>query len=106
MDADKNLLYLVKYIMVTQDGTQEIPNIRNSTMNDTAYTRRVFLHRGLTLASMVTTAPLFIQRSALGMAQPAGALTSSQPGVPQDRVLVVLQLGGGNERGPESGCPS
>jgi uncharacterized protein (DUF1501 family) len=46
---------------------------------------------------MVTTAPLFIQRSALGMAQPAGALTSSQPGVPQDRVLVVLQLGGGND---------
>lgn len=36
MDADKNLLYLVKYIMLTQDKTQEIPNIRNSTMNDPA----------------------------------------------------------------------
>ncbi len=31
------------------------------------------------------------------MAQPAGAATSSRPGVPQDRVLVVLQLGGGND---------
>ena len=66
-------------------------------MNQRTYTRRVFLQQGMSFASMVTTAPLFIQRSALGMVQPAGAATSSRPGVPEDRVLVVLQFGGGND---------
>jgi uncharacterized protein (DUF1501 family) len=64
---------------------------------DATFTRRVFLERGMTLASMVTTAPLFIQRTALGMTQPQGSALSSQPGVPQDRILVVVQLGGGND---------
>jgi uncharacterized protein (DUF1501 family) len=64
-------------------------------MDDQTYTRRIFLQRGLSFASLATTAPLFIQRSALGMLQPAGL--SSHPGVPEDRVLVVVQLGGGND---------
>ncbi len=65
--------------------------------HDSAYTRRLFLKQGMTLASMVSTAPLFIQRSALGMMQPAGSMLSSQPGIPDDRILVVVQLGGGND---------
>jgi uncharacterized protein (DUF1501 family) len=65
--------------------------------NETTFTRRVFLERGMTLASLVTTAPLFIQRTALGMMQPQGRGLTSQPGVPDDRVLVVVQLGGGND---------
>ncbi len=64
---------------------------------ENSYTRRLFLQQGLTLASMATTAPLFIQRSAMGMMRPLGSLTTSQPGVPEDRVLVVVQLGGGND---------
>jgi uncharacterized protein (DUF1501 family) len=64
-------------------------------MDDQTYTRRIFLQRGMSFASLATTAPLFIQRSALGMLQPAGL--SSQPGVPEERVLVVVQLGGGND---------
>ena len=63
--------------------------------NEMTYTRRLFLERGLTLASLATTAPLFIQRSALGMMQ--SPTLSSRPGVPDDRVLVVVQLGGGND---------
>lgn len=69
-------------------------------MNDhdyNTYSRRLFLQQGLTLASMATTAPLFIQRSALGMMRPLGSMLTSQPGVPEDRVLVVVQLGGGND---------
>jgi uncharacterized protein (DUF1501 family) len=64
---------------------------------DHPWTRRLFLQQGMTLASLAATAPLFIQRSALGLLQPAGSQLSSRPGVPEDRVLVVVQLGGGND---------
>ncbi len=66
-------------------------------MLEHAYTRRVFLREGLTFASLAATAPLFIQRTAAGMLQQAGSALSSLPGVPQDRVLVIVQLGGGND---------
>ncbi len=60
-----------------------------------AFTRRSFLGRGLVLASAVTTVPAFLSRSAMGMALPAGL--SSLAGTPQERVLVVVQLAGGND---------
>jgi len=60
-------------------------------------TRRAFLHRGLTFISLTATAPLFIERSARAMAPPEGSLLSSRPGVPEDRILVVVQLSGGND---------
>ncbi len=65
--------------------------------DEPAFTRRLFLQQGLTLASLAATAPLFIQRSALAMMRPPGSPVSSRPGVPEDRVLVVVQLGGGND---------
>jgi len=61
------------------------------------YTRRVFLQQGLTLASMAFTAPMFIERSARAIMLPVGSAVSSRPGVPEDRILVVVQLGGGND---------
>ncbi len=64
--------------------------------NQSAFTRRAFLNRGLTLASAAVTVPWFLQSSAMAMAQPVGAGTSL-PGVAQDRVLVVVQLAGGND---------
>ena len=54
------------------------------------YSRRVFLEHGVTLASMAATVPHFIQRSAMGILL-GGA------GAGQDRVLVIVQLGGGND---------
>ncbi len=63
--------------------------------NAHSYTRRAFLARGVTLASASLTVPYFIQKSALAMTRPLGL--SSQAGVPEDRVLVVVQLGGGND---------
>ena len=64
-------------------------------MHHAAYTRRLFLQRGCALASLAATVPYFVERSALGMlGDPA---LSSNPGVPEDRVLVVVQLGGGND---------
>ena len=61
------------------------------------WSRRQFLHRGTAFASMAGTAPLFLQQTALGVAHPLGALTSSIPGAAQDRIFVVVQLGGGND---------
>lgn len=62
-----------------------------------AYSRRLFLQQGVTLASMMATVPFFVERSAHAMMRPIGSMTSSQAGVPEDRVLVVVQLGGGND---------
>ncbi|TMJ02687.1 MAG: DUF1501 domain-containing protein, partial [Bacillati bacterium ANGP1] len=44
------------------------------------------------------TAPSFITRTALAINNPWDvAQLTSRPGVPDDRVLVVVQLGGGND---------
>jgi uncharacterized protein (DUF1501 family) len=61
------------------------------------FTRRLFLQQGVTLASLAATVPLFVQRSALGLMKPLDAATNSMPGVPEDHVLVIVQLGGGND---------
>ena len=64
-------------------------------MHESAFTRRLFLERSCMLASLAATVPCFIERSALGMlGDPALA---SRPGVPDERVLVIVQLGGGND---------
>ena len=65
--------------------------------HENQYTRRLFLQRGITLCSLASTAPFFLERSAGAMTQPLHALLTSLAGVPQDRVLVVVQLGGGND---------
>lgn len=59
------------------------------------FTRREFLRSSLVLASAAAALPSFISRSAIAM-QPAAGL-SSIPGVPEDRVLVIIQLSGGND---------
>lgn len=61
------------------------------------YSRRLFLKHGVALASMASTIPAFIQRSVAGMLMPGMEGRTSVPGVPQERILVVLQLGGGND---------
>lgn len=60
------------------------------------FTRRAFLWRGLTLASAASTAPAFLTRSAFALAQDIGN-SGTGAGIPEDRVLVVLQLAGGND---------
>lgn len=62
----------------------------------TAFTRREFLHSGLVMASAAATVPWFLNRSALGLPMPGMGMTSI-PGVPEDHVLVVVQLSGGND---------
>lgn len=61
-----------------------------------AFTRRQFLSTGLVLTSAAVTVPSFINRSAFGLPMPAEFM-SEIPGVPTDHILVVVQLGGGND---------
>ena len=60
-----------------------------------AFTRREFVS-GLTLASAALCVPSFLQRSALAMHESMHGL-SSAPGIPEERILVVVQLSGGND---------
>lgn len=64
--------------------------------HDSVWTRRRFLHSSMTLASAALTVPIFLERSAFAAA-PQDARLSSDPGIPDDRILVVVQLGGGND---------
>lgn len=61
-----------------------------------AYTRRDFLRSGLMLASASLAVPAFITNSAMALNTMMGGL-SSRIGVPEDHVLVVVQLSGGND---------
>ncbi len=61
-----------------------------------AYTRRQFLRSGLAMVSTVASVPVFLSRSSYVMADTAGPLPSN-PGIPEDRVMVVVQLSGGND---------
>lgn len=61
-----------------------------------AFTRRQFLHAGMAMVSTLATVPGFVSRSSMAMADTT-MRTSSKAGVPEDRVLVVVQLSGGND---------
>jgi uncharacterized protein (DUF1501 family) len=69
----------------------------SSTGTSNTYSRRIFMQQGMAFLSMATTVPLFMQRSAEGIMIPLGSLVTSQAGVPDDHVLVVIQLAGGND---------
>ena len=63
---------------------------------NTAFSRRIFMRNGIALASLAGTIPAFIQDTALGMVSQA-ARNPGLAGVPDERVLVIVQLGGGND---------
>lgn len=63
--------------------------------DDIFYSRRLFLTRGVQLLSVAGTLPLFLEKSAQAL---AGEAAANPHGVGRpDRVLVVLQLAGGND---------
>ena len=68
----------------------------NRSPIDSAYTRRDFLSNGLLLASASLAVPAFIQSSAVAMTKAFGGL-SNPSGIPEDHILVVVQLSGGND---------
>src|SRR5438132_13891241 len=61
-------------------------------------TRREFIKKGLTMVAVGWTAPSFITRTALAINNPWHvAQLTSRPGVPDNRVLVLVQPGGRND---------
>lgn len=62
------------------------------------HTRREFLTRGLTILAAGYTAPSFLARTVWAINNPYAVKTvKSAPGVADGRVLVVVQLSGGND---------
>lgn len=60
-------------------------------MSDTLHTRREFLRKGIYFVAASTTAPFFLTRTALALDNPAS------PARVDDRILVVIQMSGGND---------
>lgn len=60
------------------------------------FTRREFLYTGLGLISTLTTVPSFLAGTSQALAD-TSMRVSSKPGAVADRVLVVIQLSGGND---------
>ncbi|MBI1852192.1 MAG: DUF1501 domain-containing protein [Planctomycetes bacterium] len=68
-------------------------------------TRREFLTQGLTLVGFGATVPMFVNQLAWAIGSPLDApLVQSRPGVSDERVLVIVQLAGGND-GPNTVVP-
>ena len=61
------------------------------------FTRRQFLQSGLAMVSTIATVPTFLSQSAGLLAADTSMRLSAKPGEPDDRVLVVVQLSGGND---------
>lgn len=65
-------------------------------IHSSAYTRREFVNGSLAVISTACAVPMFIQNSAsVFAARPDGL--ASKPGFPEDRILVVIELAGGND---------
>lgn len=60
------------------------------------FTRREFVQTAAVI-STIATLPAFLHRSALAAAPSESSPTRSRPGVPENRILVVVQLSGGND---------
>src|SRR5436305_392657 len=61
----------------------------------TVQTRREFLQKGLTVAAVTMTVPSFLTRTAYALNDPADVKPVGKAG--DEPILVVLQLGGGND---------
>ena len=61
-------------------------------------TRREFLNKGLTIVAAGATAPMFLTRTALALNNPWDqSLTAAAAGRSDGPILVVVQMGGGND---------
>lgn len=61
-------------------------------------TRREFLQKSISMAAAAATVPTFLARTALAMKDSTEIpLVKSRPGVDDDKILVVVQLSGGND---------
>jgi uncharacterized protein (DUF1501 family) len=60
-------------------------------------TRRIFLQKGLTLLAVAPTIPSFLDQTVMALADPLDTKNVNQPSGKDSRILVVVQLSGGND---------
>ena len=60
-------------------------------------TRRVFLAKGLTMLAAGATVPTFLNRTAFAVGRPFDQLLTQQSSGVDGKILVVVQLSGGND---------
>lgn len=63
----------------------------------TSHTRRIFLQKGLTLVSAALTVPVFIDSTVWALADPLDTKRTQQASGKDGKILVVVQLSGGND---------
>ena len=60
-------------------------------------TRRIFLQKGMTLLAASSTIPTFLDQTVLAVANPEDVHSTQQPSGKDGKILVVVQLSGGND---------
>ena len=60
-------------------------------------TRRVFIQRGLTMLAAAPTVPAFLDQTVMAIANPLDTPLTQQPSGKDGKILVVVQLAGGND---------
>lgn len=66
-------------------------------MNLPLTTRRVFLQKGLALLAAAPTIPSFLDRTMMALAAPMDVKRTRQPSGKDGKILVIVQLSGGND---------
>jgi uncharacterized protein (DUF1501 family) len=66
-------------------------------MLDHVSTRRIFLQKGMTLLAVSATIPTFLDQTVLALAAPEDVSRTQQPSGKDGKILVVVQLSGGND---------
>jgi uncharacterized protein (DUF1501 family) len=66
-------------------------------MEKNVSTRRVFLQKGLTLLAVAPTIPTFLDQTVMALSDVNDTKLTQQPTGKDGKILVVVQLGGGND---------
>jgi uncharacterized protein (DUF1501 family) len=66
-------------------------------MDQNLATRRIFLQRGLALLAAAPTIPTFLDQTVMALASPFDISQTQLPSGKDGKILVVVQLGGGND---------
>jgi uncharacterized protein (DUF1501 family) len=68
-----------------------------TVMQKNLSTRRIFLQKGLTLLAVAPTIPSFLDQTVLALSNPSDVLRTAAPTGKDGKILVVVQLSGGND---------
>jgi uncharacterized protein (DUF1501 family) len=67
------------------------------TMFENPTTRRVFIQRGLAMLAVGATVPSFLDQTVMALANPLDTPRTQQPSGKDGKILVIVQLAGGND---------